>query len=121
MEAVDDLDDFQDDTTPEQSPPQNLAADSDHHSFLLGYRSAEVDLAGLHPLPAQTSFLWQIYLENIEPLVKVLHIPTMSRLMTKVRRGEHDLRPGDEALVFAIYYSAVVSMESDEVRAHFQQ
>ncbi|KAI8686620.1 Zn(2)-C6 fungal-type domain-containing protein [Fusarium sp. Ph1] len=118
MEAVDDLDDFQDDTTPEQSPPQNLAADSDHHSFLLGYRSADVDLAGLHPLPAQTSFLWQIYLENIEPLVKVLHIPTMSRLMTKVRRGEHDLRPGDEALVFAIYYSAVVSMESDEAQTN---
>lgn len=117
MEAVDDLDDYQDDTTPDQSPPQNPAAGSDHHSFLLGYRSADVDLAALHPLPAQTSFLWQIYLENIEPLAKVLHIPTMSRLMTKVRRGEHDLRPGDEALVFAIYYSAVVSMEPDEVRA----
>ncbi|KLO85288.1 uncharacterized protein LW93_13892 [Fusarium fujikuroi] len=88
---------FEDDTTPEQSPPQNL---------------------GLHPLPAQGSFLWQIYLENIEPLVKVLHIPTMSRLMTQVRRGEHDLRTGDEALVFAIYYSAVTSMEPQEVEAN---
>jgi hypothetical protein len=111
---------FEEDTTPEQSPPQNLGIEHDHHSFLFGYSSADVDLTGLHPLPAQGSFLWQIYLENIEPLVKVLHIPTMSRLMTQVRRGEHDLRPGDEALVFAIYYSAVTSMETQEVslRSH---
>ncbi|KAH7482695.1 hypothetical protein FOMA001_g6593 [Fusarium oxysporum f. sp. matthiolae] len=109
---------FEEDTTPEQSPPQNLGIEHDHHSFLFGYSSADVDLTGLHPLPAQGSFLWQIYLENIEPLVKVLHIPTMSRLMTQVRRGEHDLRPGDEALVFAIYYSAVTSMETQEVEAN---
>ncbi|KAI1026910.1 hypothetical protein LB503_012757 [Fusarium chuoi] len=109
---------FEDDTTPEQSPPQNLGLEHDHHSFLFGYSSADVDLTGLHPSPAQGSFLWQIYLENIEPLVKVLHIPTMSRLMTQVRRGEHDLRPGDEALVFAIYYSAVTSMETQEVEAN---
>ncbi|KAF4987964.1 hypothetical protein FDECE_15226 [Fusarium decemcellulare] len=119
MEAGDDeFDEYEDDTSPDQSPPQNLAADSDHHSFLLGYRSADVDLIGLHPLPAQASFLWQIYLENVEPIIKVLHIPTMSRLMTKVRRGEHDLRAGEEALVFAIYYSAVVSMEAQEVQAN---
>lgn len=111
----DDEDDFEDNTTPEQSPPQGPGSESDHHSFLLGYSSSDVDLTSLHPLPAQSSFLWQIYLENVEPLVKVLHIPTMSRLMTQVRRGEHDLRPGDEALVFAIYYSAVTSMEKDEV------
>ncbi|KAF9773294.1 hypothetical protein IL306_008932 [Fusarium sp. DS 682] len=110
--------DFEEDTTPEQSPPQNSGIEHDHHSFLFGYSSADVDLTGLHPLPAQRSFLWQIYLENVEPLVKVLHIPTMSRLMTQVRREEHGLRHGDEALVFAIYYSAVTSMESQEVEAN---
>ncbi|KAF4998326.1 hypothetical protein FGRMN_3206 [Fusarium graminum] len=111
-------DNFEDNTTPEQSPPQALGSEADHHSFLLGYSSSDTDLKGLHPLPAQSSFLWQIYLENIEPLIKVLHIPTMSRLMTQVRRGEHDIRPGDEALVFAIYYSAVTPMEKDEVQAN---
>ncbi|KAF4966219.1 hypothetical protein FSARC_6104 [Fusarium sarcochroum] len=110
--------DFEVDTTPEQSPPQHSGLDSDHHSFLFGYNSADVDLTGLHPMPAQVSFLWQIYLENVEPLIKVLHIPTMSRLMTSVRRGEHELRAGDEALVFAIYYSAVTSMEKEEVQTN---
>ncbi|KAF4444796.1 hypothetical protein F53441_11054 [Fusarium austroafricanum] len=120
METMNEEDEagFEEDTTPEQSPPQNPGLEHDHHCFLFGYSSADVDLTGLHPLPAQGSFLWQIYLENIEPLVKVLHIPTMSRLMTQVRRGEHELRPGDEALVFAIYYSAVASMEKQEVEAN---
>ncbi|KAF4978382.1 hypothetical protein FZEAL_5223 [Fusarium zealandicum] len=119
MQTVDDdFDESEDDTSPDQSPQQNLAADSDHHSFLMGYSSADVDLAGLHPLPAHISYLWQVYLENVEPLLKVVHIPTMSRLMTKVRRQVDDLRPGDEALVFAIYYSAVTSMEAQEVQAN---
>lgn len=119
MSSHDEEGEFEDDTTPEQSPPQKSGPEADHHSFIFGYNSSDVDLTGLHPLPAQGSYLWQIFLENIEPLVKVLHIPTMSRLMTQVRRGEHDLRPGDEALVFTIYYAAVVSSEKQEVRIQF--
>ncbi|ESU11294.1 hypothetical protein FGSG_05350 [Fusarium graminearum PH-1] len=101
----------------DESPPQN-PGQVDHHSFIFGYNSSDADLRGLHPLPAQGSFLWQIFLENIEPLVKVLHIPTMSKLMAQVRRGEHDLRPGDEALVFTIYYAAVVSSEKQEIETN---
>ena len=116
MQAVsDEFDESEDDISPDQSPQQNFAASSDHHSFLMGYRSADVDLAGLHPLPAHVPFLWQIYLENVEPLVKVLHIPTMDKLIRRLRQRV-DLSPGDEALVFAIYYAAVTSMEAEEVR-----
>ncbi|KAM5341622.1 hypothetical protein ACJ41O_014653 [Fusarium nematophilum] len=117
MQTVEDEpDEFEDDTSPDQSPQQNFTGESDHHSFLMGYRSADVDLAGLHPLPAHSSFLWQVYLENVEPLVKVLHVPTMGRLMNKLRRQVDDLRDGEEALVLAIYYGAVASMEAEEVR-----
>ncbi|CAF3526562.1 unnamed protein product [Fusarium graminearum] len=117
LSSQDEENEFEDDTTPEQSPPQN-PGQVDHHSFIFGYNSSDADLRGLHPLPAQGSFLWQIFLENIEPLVKVLHIPTMSKLMAQVRRGEHDLRPGDEALVFTIYYAAVVSSEKQEIETN---
>ncbi|KAG8668942.1 hypothetical protein FPOAC2_08247 [Fusarium poae] len=118
LSSHDEEDEFQDDTTPEQSPPQNSGPENDHHSFIFGYNSSDIDLRSLHPLSAQGSFLWQIFLENIEPLVKVLHIPTMSKLMAQVRRGEHDLRPGDEALVFTIYYAAVVSSEKQEIETN---
>ncbi|KPM38035.1 hypothetical protein AK830_g8535 [Neonectria ditissima] len=117
----DDVEDSEDDGNPHQPPPQKFAADSDHHSFILGYRSADVDLTGLHPLPSQVACLWQIYLENAEPLLNVLHLPTMDKLMGKMKWRVGNLSLGAEAPVFAIYYAAVTSREAEEFRFTLEQ
>ena len=88
---------------------------ADHHAFLFGYRSCDVDLRKLHPLPSQIPFIWQVYTENIDPLVKILHVPTMNGLIRKLRTNMDILTPGLEALMFSIYFSAITSMEEDEV------
>lgn len=88
----------------------------DHHAFVLGYRSADVDLRKLHPLPSQIPFIWQVYTENVDPLVKILHIPTMNNIIRKLRTDLDSLSPPLEALMFSIYYAAITSMEDDEVR-----
>ncbi|CAM1507764.1 Fc.00g046120.m01.CDS01 [Cosmosporella sp. VM-42] len=116
--ASDQFDESEDDNSPDNSPQQTFTADPDHHSFIMGYRSADVDLTKLHPLPVHVPFLWQIYLENVEPLLRVLHIPTMEKLIRNMRWRMDDLSPGDEALIFAIYYAAVTSMEEDEVQTN---
>jgi hypothetical protein len=108
-----DTDESEDEGSPES--PALHQAPSDHQSFVFGYRSADVDLRKLHPLPSQIPFIWQIYQENVEPLLKMLHIPTMDKLIKNMRRNIDDLRPGNEALLFAIYYAAITSMEEDEV------
>jgi hypothetical protein len=108
----DDTDDSDAEHTPDTSP---RPAD-DHHAFLFGYRSADVDLRALHPLPSQIPFLWQVYEENVEPLIKILHVPTTARLMRDIRRSRDDISPGNEALLFSIYYAAITSLEDDEVR-----
>ncbi len=88
---------------------------SDHQSFILGYRSADVDLRPLHPLPSQIPFMWQIFQENVDSIVKVLHIPTMNKLIRDVRNNLDSLTPSTEALMFSIYYAAMTSMNEDEV------
>ncbi|KAM0329499.1 hypothetical protein ACHAQA_004808 [Verticillium albo-atrum] len=115
----DDRDDSEDEETPDHSPQQPIEPSTDHHGFVFGYRSADVDLRRLHPLPSQIPFLWQVYQENVEPLVKVLHIPSMEGLLRDMRKSIDNLSPGNEALVFAIYYSAITSMEDDEVQTNF--
>jgi hypothetical protein len=35
----------------------------------------------LQTLPSQMPFIWQIFIENIDPFIKVLHIPTMTKVM----------------------------------------
>jgi len=100
----------------EDSPETHeYAEQGDHHSFVLGYRSSDVDLSTLHPPQAQVPFLWQIYVDNIDPLIKILHVPTMSKNVRDLRHNMKDIPPAMEALLFSIYYAAVTSMEPAEV------
>ncbi|KAI0383663.1 fungal-specific transcription factor domain-containing protein [Hypomontagnella monticulosa] len=91
----------------------------DHHGFVLGYSSSDVDLRKLHPLPSQIPFFWQVYQENVDPLVKILHVPSMNKIIRELRSNMNDISPGLEALMFAIYYASITSMEENEVRVNF--
>lgn len=86
----------------------------DHHSFIFGYRSADVNLDKCRPLPSHIPFLWSVYQENVEPLIKVLHIPSMEPIFREARKNHEQLSPGNEALVWAIYYAAITSLEPEE-------
>lgn len=103
-----------DGSTPDEHHPHNELL-TDHHAFVLGYRSSDVDLRKLHPLPSQIPFIWQVYVENVDPLVKILHIPTMNPIIRKIRSDMDNLPAGLEALMFSIYYAAITSLEDDEV------
>lgn len=87
----------------------------DHHSFILGYRSADVNLQKCHPLPSHVPFLWSVYQENVEPLLKILHVPSTELMLRDARKNSEQLSPGNEALAFSIYFCAIVSLEPDEV------
>jgi hypothetical protein len=108
------------DDTPDQSPySTDLAAMSGEQHFIFGYRSSNVNLKSYHPLPSHVPFLWSVYQENVETLVKVLHVPTTELIIREARRNPGGLSPPHEALVFGIYFSAIVSLEPEEVcRAH---
>lgn len=86
----------------------------DHQSFIMGYRSADVDLRSLHPLPSQIPFIWQVYQENVDPILKVIHVPTMSKLIKSLRNNMDSLTPSTEALMFAIYFASITSLDDDE-------
>ncbi|KAJ9136651.1 All development altered-3 [Pleurostoma richardsiae] len=105
-----------------ETSPEDLTQDhsiGDHHAFLLGYRSADVDLRPLHPLPSQIPYIWQVFQENVDPLVKILHIPTMNKLIREIRTDLDNLTPSTEALMFSIYYSAITSLEDEDVTLNF--
>lgn len=94
----------------------NHRLEIDHHAFLLGYRSADVDLRPLHPLPSQIPYMWQLYKENVDPIVKVIHVPSVDKLIKEARKNLDNLTPANEALMFAIYFAAIHSMDEADVR-----
>lgn len=96
--------------------PSNVITEPDHQSFIMGYNSSDVDLKSLHPLPSQIPFYWQTFLENVQPLVKIMHTPTMNKVIKEVQNNLASLSRSTEALMFSIYFATITSMGANEVR-----
>ncbi|KAL2035388.1 hypothetical protein VTO58DRAFT_101305 [Aureobasidium pullulans] len=78
-------------------------------SLILG--GSPVNLAGKHPNSACLMWLWQTFLENVNPPVKILHIPTVQKIILGVASGLSKTMPANkEALCFCIYLIAICSV-----------
>jgi hypothetical protein len=95
--------------------PSDGVTESNHQSFIMGYNSSDVNIKNLHPLPSQIPFYWQTFIENVHPLVKILHAPTMAKTIKEVQNNLDSLSRSTEALMFAIYFATITSMNGTEV------
>ncbi|TIA05342.1 hypothetical protein D6C82_00268 [Aureobasidium pullulans] len=78
-------------------------------SLILG--ASTVNLADKHPDPACLMWLWQTFLENVNAPVKILHIPTVQKIILGVASGLSKALPANkEALCFCIYLIAICSV-----------
>ncbi|KAF7563413.1 hypothetical protein G7046_g724 [Stylonectria norvegica] len=90
----------------------------DHRSdnLLLPSSKANVPLSTSHPGQIQIFRLWQVYLENVNPLLKVTHTPTLQARIINAASDVTTLNPSLEALMFSIYCVALLSLADDECR-----
>ncbi|KAK5085325.1 hypothetical protein LTR05_004609 [Lithohypha guttulata] len=82
--------------------------------FLLGATPNSIGVKDLHPLPEQVMTIWQIFLENVNPLSKLIHIPSMQPVVVEASSHLDNLPKNLEALLFAIYSVAVLTLEPGE-------
>lgn len=75
----------------------------------------------LHPPAVQIFQLWQIYLDNVNPLLKVTHTPTLQGQLIEAAANPSKMPKPLEALLFSIYYIAVMSMTDEQVRDTFKE
>lgn len=95
--------------------PQNINADP-----LFPFNSFSVEVAPLRPLPAQSRACWQMFLENVDQLVKVLYKPSAEKILQNVADGSCSLSKGQEALLLTIHFSSIISMTEQDAKACFQ-
>ncbi|KAG9694455.1 hypothetical protein KCU95_g5630, partial [Aureobasidium melanogenum] len=75
----------------------------------------DLDFAALHPSDhVQVFRLWQVYLENVDPLLKVTHTPTLQVRLIDATGNLGNVEPKLEALMFGIYCVAVMSLTDME-------
>lgn len=90
----------------------DFASINDDH-LLFGSPQGRVDLSTLHPDPVQIFRLWQVYLENVNPILKVTHTPTMQGRIIEAASHIGTIDPNLEALLFSIYSMAVLSLSQE--------
>ncbi|KAK9320400.1 hypothetical protein V1517DRAFT_354508 [Lipomyces orientalis] len=95
--------------------PGSYAADGD--DLIFGFFPSSEILHTFHPQPASINRLWDSFRENVDPLVKVFHTPTVHQLILDASEHLEHLPKGTEALMFAIYSCAVTSLSDAECEA----
>ncbi|KAI1351039.1 hypothetical protein F5Y01DRAFT_325585 [Xylaria sp. FL0043] len=108
------------DTAPSTHDLERIA--SERHAFLFGHNlnPSSPDLRELHPLPSQVPFLLDVFTENVNFIVQIVHMPTIRKMTRRSRVSDRSsTSPAQEALMFSIYYAAISSMDDDDVVNNF--
>lgn len=109
MDAADPID-----LTPGESTMQPLTA------AFMGVRSA-VSLLQYHPIYAQAVALCNIFCNQVDPICKLLHIPSIHLLVRTAAQQSAIASQADECLLFAIYHFAVFASTDEECTKTFKQ
>lgn len=111
------LDHSSSDEEDHSSPGSTSSYSTPHDGMLFGFYSLARSLRNFHPLPGKVPVLWEIYAENVKPLLPVIHGPAAQQLFTTAARGPDALDKNNEALVLAMYFAAIVSMSPEQCMA----
>ncbi|RYP91996.1 hypothetical protein DL770_001851 [Monosporascus sp. CRB-9-2] len=85
-----------------------------HDAGLLLPSESSLDLKELHPPPEHVFLLWQKFLDRVNPLTKVIHVPTLQPMVAEAATNIDSVPKNVEALLFSIYTMAAVSLTDEE-------
>ena len=58
--------------------------------------------------------MWTAFVENVNPLTKVIHVPTAQKVIYEASQNLDSVTRSVNALLFAIYFAAVGSLTEQE-------
>lgn len=90
---------------------------SDH--LLFCSPNSSIDLSTLHPSQMHIFKIWQFYLENVDPLLKVTHAPTLQGRIIDAAGDLANIEAPLEALMFSIYCVSIFSLDQDACQKSF--
>jgi hypothetical protein len=103
-----------------EEPDESIMADSENLSpdnnsdLLLGCGGDTTDIHSLQPDPVHAFRLWQLFLERVNPLLKIVHIPTLQPYVMDGAISIGNIPPSYQALLFAIYTISATSLSEAE-------
>jgi hypothetical protein len=92
-----------DELTPDNTTDMMLSADFSHTC-----------IEDMLPDPVHIFRLWQIYIDRVNPLTKIIHVPTVQPQVVEITTNLANVSLPYQALLFSIFCMAVVSLDETE-------
>jgi len=73
----------------------------------------------MHPNAVHIFRLWQTFLVNVNPLVKMVHAPTLQQTILDASEDVRNIPRHIEALMFSIYFLAITSLQNEDCLSMF--
>ena len=119
-ELRDFLDDPTDDEDDYPSPGDtSISTAANHQGYLFGFSSTASSLCSFHPSAEHVMLYWDVFKANVDPVFKLLHIPTAERDVVSAALNLDRLTKTQEVFMFTIYFAAVTSLSKHECEVKF--
>lgn len=96
------------------SPASTSTHSTNHDGFMFGFYSLAHSLRSFHPPPSKVPLLWEVYLENVAPLIPIVHNPTAKQLFTSATEHPDSLDKNSEALLLSMYFVSIISLTQEQ-------
>ena len=73
-------------------------------------------LRPLHPQPKYIMKYWKLWVENVSPVMKIMHRPSMERLFMNAVADLNQISRPAEAIMFTLYLSVITSLSVEDCK-----
>src|SRR5450756_918017 len=98
---------------PDSNHPRKAAPSLDIGPIFSGFNQFMTERQGHHPGRFQATQLWQAFVNNVDPVAKILHIPTTQAKVFAAINNPTNIDKDLNALLFSIFFAATSSLSSD--------
>ena len=113
-EMRDILDDDTEDEDDYPSPGSGSSASANHQGFIFSFSSTILTLRNFHPVPEQIPIYWAVFKANVDPMIKLLHIPCYEKWILQASIDLDHVTKPREVLMFTIYHAAVTTLSAED-------
>jgi hypothetical protein len=108
------LNDGSDDEHDTVQVDSSLNSSTGDQAYFFSFSSLASSVSVFHPRPDQIMILWRIFVEHVDPVIRMLHKPTAQKSIVEAKDSIAEMSKPFEALMFSIYFASVTSMTEEE-------
>lgn len=104
-----------------ESNDSPMTQDDHFAATVFGASPKSISLPDSHPSSVHIMQLWQLYLQNVQPIAKIAHAPTVQELIIDAVSHLDKIPRALEAYMFCMYFLVTATLNDEECREKFHE